>query len=584
MTKQIMQDIKENAMKSLMLTVAAVIALLPLGAAEQVKNLYPVTVGVECSSPEEAQKAQLKFLPYPPGKKVAFSCRWDDSNKNNARMKKLMAKYGYKGTFYLVNISSEYRENILPELLADGCTIGNHTLHHFHLPLMTPNSVNNEILGARILHESISNQAENAFVFPFGKIAWPFLTDSEQIIASCMRRAGVLGGPDRGSFQLNKLPGNEFYSPEGKLVCPGDRDTKTEKFDADVKRFLPKEGQTAHLTLGIHVWHSDKDFQTLEQSLKKYANRPDWWYCNENEFLAAAKMFRHARVSGKKVEGKKVFFTVELPYPEDLGSETPLWAECAGKAVEIRHTRKVPQVIDAVTGEGKSAGFPGVKAQITLEKGTVLRLKIANTGAALEDVRLTLRLPPVFRQETLFVREARIKGEYAREWRLELNPAIDEAGPCLTAAQIDFTRQGVPGRLWVSLLQEKAHPAGAVLPAVYSRKEFSESELALLSRPETKLDPKVFVPLKHDTRLRSCVYKMPRGVKQPITVIVDFPGNGKMTLKASNMRKGISGPFYINGRKGAFKNGNAKTDGVSGPCRVVINMQSNLVFQVVSGK
>ena len=228
--KRTLHNTRENAMKSLMLAVAAVIALLPLGAAEQVKNLYPVTVGVECSSAAEAQKAQLKFLPYPPGKKVAFSCRWDDSNVNNARMKKLMAKYGFKGTFYLINISSEYRKKVLPELLADGCSIGNHTLHHGYLPLMTPNGVNNEILGARILHESISDRPENAFVFPYGKISWPFLTDSEQIIASCMRRAGVLGGPDRGSFQLNKLPGYEFYSPEGKLVCPGDRDTKTEKF------------------------------------------------------------------------------------------------------------------------------------------------------------------------------------------------------------------------------------------------------------------------------------------------------------------------------------------------------------------
>ena len=77
---------------------------------------------------------------------------------------------------------------------------------------------------------------------------------------------------------------------------------------------------------------------------------------------------------------------------------------------------------------------------------------------------------------------------------------------------------------------------------------------------------------------------MPRRIKQPMTLIVDFPGTGKMTLKAADMRKGISDSFYINGQKRTFKNGIAKTDGVSGPCRVVINMQSNFVFQAVSGK
>ena len=171
---------------------ALIMSVLPLAAAERMDS-YPVMVTVECASPQEAEKAELKILPLPPGKTVAFSCRWDDTNPKHVRMKKLMTKYGYKGNFYLIDVKEQYRKEVLPELLSDGCTIGNHTLSHQYVPLMTPNGMHYDILGARILHESISDRPENAFVFPFGRISWPFLPDSEQLISSCLRRAGVLG-------------------------------------------------------------------------------------------------------------------------------------------------------------------------------------------------------------------------------------------------------------------------------------------------------------------------------------------------------------------------------------------------------
>ncbi len=563
-------------MKLQTLIFLSIMSVLPLSAADAKKDSYPVTVKVECASPEEAQKAELKFLPLPPGKTVAFTCRWDDSNRNNARMQKLMAKYGFKGNFYLNMINDDYRKNVLPQLLKDGSTIGNHTLNHPYLPLTTPNGVNYEMLNARIIHESISDRPEISFVFPFVSSSWRLVPDAEQIISSCLRRAGILGGPDWAIHRLAKLPGNEFYSPEGKMVCPGDRNTKAERFDSNVKRYLPKAGETAYMTLGIHVWHSDKDFQTLEECLKKYANRPDWWYCNDNDILAYKRMYRHAAIKDKKVVGKQVIFTVALPCPEDLGSVTPLWAECAGKAVAIQHSRKLPQMIDAVNADGKSTEFPGITAKITLEKDSVLRLKITNTGAVLEDVRITLRLPPVFTQETIFIHEARINGEFTKEWNLKLNPAVSAAGSQLTAAQIDFTRKGVPGRLWTSCLQQKQHPKEELLPALYSHNKFKDSELAALSNPDTKPDPKTFAPLKHNLNYRSNTFQPPR--KHVSTIIIDFTGRGKMTLKAASSSRALSKNIYFNGKKIDFKKGIAEVDAGTGPCRVVFTTTNYFVF------
>ena len=555
-----------------------IISILPLTEAAELMDTYPVTVRVKCASSEEAEKANLKILPLPPGKNVAFSFRWDDTNPRHSRMKKLMTKYGYKGTFYLSKPDKKYREKILPELISDGCTIGNHTLSHLYLPLLTPNGMHYEILGARILHERLTDRPENAFGFPYGKVAWRFLPDSEQIISSCLRRAGLLGGPDRAMDQLSRMPGNEFYSNEGKLIFPGDRNTKPEKFDSDVKRHLPQQGETAHLVLGFHVWHSDEDFRNLEEALKKYANRPDWWYCNENEFLAYTRMVRHARVGEKKVEGDTAVFVLDLPCPEDLGSDTPLWAECAGKNIEIRHTRKIPQTIDAVEGAGKSGKFAGLNAQVSLIQPSRVRLSITNSGAALEHVRITLRLPPVFRQETVFLHIPRIDGAYAKEWDLETDPSMSRAGKQLTAAQIDFLRNGIPGRLWVSNIQENPQPAEEMLPVLCSRKHFDEAELKELSRPDSKPDPKDFTPLARPLNFRSCAYRIPWGLKKPMTVIIDFAGNGKMTLKASSLSGRISDTFYCNGEKMTFKDGAAQLPDATGPCRVVMSVMASFVL------
>ena len=94
-----------------------VVSTLTLNAAGKVQNTMPtydLTVTVPCASEAEAANARLDFLELPPGKSVAFSCRWDDNNIANLRMKKLMQKYGYKGTFYLLIPKGKFKKNVMP--------------------------------------------------------------------------------------------------------------------------------------------------------------------------------------------------------------------------------------------------------------------------------------------------------------------------------------------------------------------------------------------------------------------------------------------------------------------------------------
>ena len=546
---------------------------VPLPAAEgkQPDSMpsYQREITVECGSPEIARKADLKFLPLPPGKRVSFSCRWDDSNPRHLRMKKLMVKYGYKGTFYLTWPNDKFRKEVLPELCRDGCTIGNHTVSHPYLPQLTPNGVHYEMLAARIQHETLSGQTESAFVFPFGSFQWRFYPDAPDIIGSCLRRAGILGGPDHAMHRLNQIPGNEFYSPEGKLILPGDRNTRTEKFDSDVNRHLPPPGRTAHLVLGIHVWHSDADFLKLEESLKKYAHRPDWWYCNENEFLAYTCMYRHSRITGKKTDGKKAVFSLALPCPEYLGSETPLWAECAGKTIEIRHTRKVPVTIGGADPKGKVAAFPGVSAAISFPALNRIRFDADNTGAPLKDVRLVLRLPPDFTEETLCFHAGDITGKYRKEWIVTPNPAGQSMGKKLTALQIDFTRGGKTGRIWVSHLEIRK-PASPAARVTCSTRKFTDPELKQLASPETSQGSFGFVPAESRINFRETIFHIPRDLRKAkdLTVLMDFPGGKKMTLKG-NLPKTV----FLNGNVLKAEKGIIHFDAPEGPCRILLQYE-----------
>ena len=524
---------------------------------------YELQIKVECASPEAAEQAELQFLPLPPGKTVAFSCRWDDTNPRHLRMKQLMQKYGYKGTFYLTTPTPAYIRDVLPKLCEDGCTVGNHTLTHFYPAMMTPNGVFFEMIGARILHESLTDQTETAFVFPYGNARSALYPDIENAIASCLRRTGVLGGPDGATTYLNKLPGNEFFTPEGCMIRPGDRNTKAEKFDADVQRSLPKAGKTAHMTLGVHVWHSDADFVELEKGLKKYAGRPDWWYCNENEFLSYAYMFRHARVIGKKRDGKTLVFTLEMPCPEYLGSTTPLWAQCDGKNIEIRHTRNLPQKIASASPTCSTPEFPGLTAKLFYPAPDRIRFELENTGAPLRDVRMILRLPPDFVEETLFCHAGDISGKFSKEWQVRPSPAWESSGKMMTALQIDFTRGGSGGRLWVSCLREK--PAIPVAELFGSSRSFSEQELNELARPDA--NPADFLPLPHRLNDRETTFRIPRKLRNDtsLTILMDFRGGKAMTLKGD-----LPETLLCNGRKIERSSDSFRFDAPAGKCRLLL--------------
>lgn len=433
--------------------------------------------------PDEAaaKAATLELLPLPEGKIFAFSTRWDDSNPKHARMAALLTKHGFKGTFFLNSAKSDFYQNTLPLLTKGGNSIGNHTLNHPDLSAVIPNEAARQILQNRAEFEARSNQPINSFVLPYCAYKNGSDKNCPLRIGDALLRAGELGSPEY-SQSLEK----EYGMPEGswgnsQLFSIDDRNPSAERFDREIarRRDSMKPGEIRHATLGLHTWQDDKGFETLDGIFAKYANRPDWWYCNENEYNAYRYAALHTRIA-KRVEGKIAIFTLTGPTPAALGSNTPLWARVTPAAadkqtmVKLPQTRRMPGMIDlVVTPDGKLAAskkFPDLSAsmQMDFEAGKAV-LTLANHGKQpLTDVSVSFRLPPVVLTDPLVPRRtidlvAPGKTETVTvEFSGQQKTALYQCGKWFAAAEIDFMSGDQPQRLWVGTAGEFPEVAEAV--------------------------------------------------------------------------------------------------------------------------
>ena len=203
-----------------------------------------------------------------------------------------------------------------------------------------------QILQNRVEYETRSNQTINSFVLPY--CAYKNATDSlcPLRIGEALFRSGALGSPEY--FQELEA---EYGMPEGswgtsRLFDIDDRNPSMERYDNAVASCLKgmKPGEVRHATLGLHTWQNDAGFETLDKIFAKYANRPDWWYCNENEYNAYRYAQLHTRVE-KRVEGANAIFKLTGPTPAALGSDTPLWAKVTPATADGRTMVKLPHTL-----------------------------------------------------------------------------------------------------------------------------------------------------------------------------------------------------------------------------------------------
>lgn len=377
------------------------------------------------------KSAKLEKLPLYDGKKWAFSSRWDDNNKSNYQMRDLMNKYGYKGSFYLYSQfrgKGDWRQKHAKDMTEKGFSVCGHTMTHPKLPDLSKDKVFWEIAAIRLELEASTDYPVNSFAFSYGQFSKKDDSSVHKDIADALFRTG---------YHHNAYPW--FVKKEAGLskkavssvfnIRPGDRNTSVANFDRDINKAETSSWvnkSEPNMTMATHVWMKGKDWEAMEEGLKKYANRPDWWYCNQNEYAAYRYQFHHSKLEKVKQQGASVTYKLTLPNPQDLGESIPLslrasgvvsvkGADCKLKTVNgkeilnVGHIKKyrLPKVIEALemvdgksismTGDRKRS-LPEIDALLSYDKAkNVLKLTAKNqSNKGIKNVQARVGLPLAF--------------------------------------------------------------------------------------------------------------------------------------------------------------------------------------------
>jgi peptidoglycan/xylan/chitin deacetylase (PgdA/CDA1 family) len=455
---------------------------------------YKQTFTVTYDSEESATNAKLVKEQLPDGKKWAFSARWDDNNKASLKMRKLMNKYGFKGTFYLTASKKQFGAEYANSLMKDGFSIGGHTMTHPDLTKLTMDKIFWEIAAIKVERESETNYPINSFAFSFGRFASKEDPEMHKSVAESLFRAGY--HHNVYSWFIKKeagIPKNAISS--ALQVLPGDKNTSVEAFDKWVDKFNKAAWYNnlyKNMSVGIHVWHKGKDWDVLEECFKKYANRPDWWYCNQNEYAAYRYQFHNSKIAKLKQNGKEVVYEITRQYPIDLGDMYPLSVSgknitaVNGKNIEhglksvgdkshiiLNHNKDkaLPVAIDRIenkTNQQKitkahaSRDFTGLSTLLFYnEANNKMTLTIENqTDTNLKNVEFSLRLPLAYKTGQLHFTLKDIKAGEKNKKSFEL-PEMSKNGKYSNGSlyfmgQLDFRTNKQNGRIYTTVTLNKS--------------------------------------------------------------------------------------------------------------------------------
>lgn len=464
---------------------------------------YDQVLEVEFADAASASKATLELLPLYDGYDWAVSSRWDDNNGANYGMRDVLERHGYKATFYLGQIGADCLRNATTKMRSDegllkgGNSIGCHSLTHPMLGWCSRNRIFEEVAGDRMLWEAAANTRVVSFAAPFCCYMNEFEGDPSLVdMGRALERAGFYHVTESASWPH---PSQLLLSP----ILPADG----QEIDKEAERMLgDKECRLKHpsMSFAMHAWYRTPEaWAKFERQLDKYGRNPDWWYCNQNEYAAYRYQLALSKLGPPRTDGRLLRVTLKRPELLDCNEPTPLTLQVSGvpaaSVVAVRcataeaapskrkpespfrfnlsHDRSrhlpiavgmTPPNIDGRKSFGDKdfdEKFPGLKALLNFEGGT-LRLAIENAGKApLESVRVTYRLPLAWKEGVVRRRLAgvapggTIKDEFAPT--LERPDYKFTAGESFYVAQIDFERDGAAGRLHAACIvnEPKADPS-----------------------------------------------------------------------------------------------------------------------------
>lgn len=471
---------------------------------------YAQALEIVFRTAEDARRARVALCPLLNGYEWAISSRWDDNNPNNIQMRDVLAKHGYRATWYLnapyrdwTAVTPGYTNSFGIELLQGGNSLGGHSLNHPLLTFCSRNRMFEETAGVRIAWEAAANTCVLSYSFSYCN----FINAQEGFavqgdIMRLLERAGFYHIANEA--QVEDMRTDMILSP----IMPPDG-AEIDGFAAAA--LADPEYRAAHpsLTFSMHAWYRTPEaWAKFEAQLDRYGRRPGWWYCNQNEYAAYRYQFLHASLDARPA-GRTLRLRLQRPCLLDLNDPVPLTFRISGvprEAIEavrcatadvvtldesgaeyrfnLKHDRNqfLPETIGLVPpnltnrtvpeAQDHDLRFPGLQALLCFQNGQ-LRLMLDNqSGVPLEKVRVTYRLPLAWREGIVRRRLGTIRAGAQRADALRPTLARSDykfnSYRYFFAAQVDFLRGGRPGRLHVVCTvplarQDRSYPQGGFL-------------------------------------------------------------------------------------------------------------------------
>lgn len=572
---------------------------------------YEQTVVAEFASSAEASAATCEVSPLPDDARLAFSCRWDDTNPRHESKGRMMNRAGVKGSFYFVGESGgAFFSAGARTLMAMGHAIGNHTLAHPHVMTVNANAGFRQIAANRVLLETTIQHSVTSYVSPFGWQQDPLDPDRARTLAEALVASGHFvsedgqmpwsGLSDRVWMWTNRFNADD-RNPRRKLFVDGFMRTRAA---ALANRGVPR------VTLGTHSWCDAKGEAEQESWLKEFFHPEDGVQMNDWEYGAYRYQFLHGGVVKTGTDGARATFRVKRYAAAYVGDPIALSLKFSVAPVRVggdgrelvrapRGTWTLPQNREGALMPEISRTEDGTLEVIPDEASAKLTLRFRNrTGACLRNLYFAAALPPKWSVRRVSADCTKLAADGIFERTFDMGAVRDAYAPgeAYYPVSVDFVRDGRPFRIWADRLMPRVEiPADAPAKVAQVWGPDRASKLADVdwtavsvpgaalpdaqgwkrpSCPPDGLSTLVAAPIKtrgdgpEETALRELL----KGADHARYVVYDFSASrdGRAVLRLNASPKYRAPTIYLNGVKSAFRGDRQAIAVRKGPNRLLL--------------
>jgi hypothetical protein len=479
------------------LLLAAVCVCRPVSAESmQQHDMYTQWVTITLDDAESAKRANVTIAPLFDDFNRAVSCRWDDNwTSDNETTRDVMEEYGIRGTWYLndrgfspdANAYGDYAP-VAERLLRGGNSVGGHSLTHPYLTYFHNNRMFAEMSGVRIGWEATLDKPVVSYAYSFIDLRpEPEGREVMERSLDTLERAGFYHISEYIHFFEDIDLQHEL-----SVIMPPENNT-FEVFQTAVDWAYSDEKLTQNfpmITNSMHAWYGTPrlsyGYDELRRRLEVLSNLQDVWHCNQNQYAAYRRQFRHARLIDIQRVGTTVRVQLTRPTLVSLNDETPLTLSVSGiepnsiqkidceegsifpskrrfedrSLFHLTHSpaQQLPRKIAHLSNRDNSPAwdrlptdpeFPNIHGAIYVEDGQI-QLGLRGDGdQKLEAVRVSWNVPIGWQIQSRIQRPDASDGD-ALLLAQPLIPDEDHVavwGQAHFAAQVDFRYDGLPSRI-----------------------------------------------------------------------------------------------------------------------------------------